>query len=190
MKIRLTESQYERLLTENEKFGKLGGVITEPIIKIFRLIEKKYGKSNLLDRKQDILEFLKLSTGFNKHESNIIFNTYYNKVVNGNLENLLGQPLDFVAIYKIYVDMPTMIHARTYIPGFVSVEATSEQEALNKASDGEYIYMELDENSREFRDPDLDFDLGSDSDIVTDMVLDSIREEWILGVQIDKEGEY
>lgn len=190
MKIRLTEGQYERLLTENENFGRLGDVITEPILKIFKLLEKKYGKSNLLDKKNQVIDFLKLATGFNRHESNIIFNTYYNKVVNGNLENLLGQPLDFVAIYKIYVHMPTIIHARTHIPGFVAVEATSEEEALNKASDGKYIYMELDENSREFRYPDLDFDLGSDSKIVTDMVLDSIRDEWVLGVEIDKEGEY
>lgn len=190
MKIRLTESQYERLLTENEKFGKLGDVITEPIIKIFRLLEKKYGKSNLLDRKQDILEFLKLSTGFNKHEANIIFNTYYNKVVKGNSENLLGQPLDFIGIYKIHVDMPTIIQARTYIPGFVVVEASSEEDAVSKASGGEYIYMELDENSSEFKEPDLDFDVSSDSDIVKDMVIDVLRDEWILGIQLDKEGEY
>jgi hypothetical protein len=75
--------------------------------------------------------------------------------------------------------MPTVISCRTYIEGFVEVTATSPQDAIEKVSDGTYEIMYLNNNSLDFQDPDLDFDLPSDAEIMEEMTLDSVRDvDW------------
>jgi hypothetical protein len=56
------------------------------------------------------------------------------------------------------------------------VEASSEEDAINKMKDGTYIDMEIDEKSREYSDPDIDYDLN-DVDIMEDMVVDHLYDE-------------
>ncbi len=75
--------------------------------------------------------------------------------------------------------MPTVVMARSYIPGFVLVRASSKKDAIDKALNHDYIDMYLDYNSHEYQDPDLDYDLSGDADIMNDMVIDHVSDiDW------------
>ena len=76
-------------------------------------------------------------------------------------------------MYTLSTDLPVYLCGRTHIPGYVTVEASSEEDALDNLQRGEYISMEIDEYSNEWRNPDLDYD-SEDADILEDMVLDHI----------------
>lgn len=166
MKIRLTEGQYKRILTEDTNLK-----ATKPILKVFELLQKKsdkYGRYKVGDLLKVITEYL----GTTEEESYIIYKNF----IDYGLEWEEGEPLEYyeMPVYTIRTIMPTVVSARTYLPGFVEVRAASEEGALNKVLGGEYMDMYLDENSIEFDDPDLDYDLYSDADIAEDMVLDHI----------------
>ena len=94
---------------------------------------------------------------------------------------LLGKELEFMGVYELKTSFPSYLCGRTYLPGFVTVEASSEEDAINKMKDGTYIDMEIDENSQEYRNPDIDYD-SEDIDIMEDMVIDHLydeEEEWL-----------
>jgi hypothetical protein len=91
-------------------------------------------------------------------------------------KDLLGMELEFMGIYELKTYFPSYLCGRTYLPGFVTVEASSEEDAINKMKDGTYIDMEIDEKSREYSDPDIDYDLN-DVDIMEDMVVDHLYDE-------------
>lgn len=177
MKIRLTEGQYNRLLTEDKDFGSLPDTFTPAIIKIFKLLNRNEQQYRTL---KDIKDLLTQTLGINEHESNILVHNYTNKLKEDvDFDSLIGQPIDFIGTYKIKVTMPTIIQCRTFIDGFVEVDANSKEEAINKVENGIYNRMYLDDNSRTFRDPDLDFDLPYDAEIMEDMTLDNFRDiDW------------
>ena len=75
--------------------------------------------------------------------------------------------------------MPTVVSCRTYIDGFVEVTANSKEEAIDKLENGIYERMYLDSDSLDFMNPELDYDLPSDAEIMEDMTLDSFRDvDW------------
>lgn len=177
MKIRLTEGQYNRLLTEDKDFGSLPDTFTPAIIKIFKLLNRNEQQYRTL---KDIKDLLTQTLGINEHESNILVHNYMNKLKEDvDFDSLIGQPIDFIGTYTIKTIMPTVIMARTYIPGFVEVTAKSKEEALEKVMSGEYNQMYLDENSIEYNNPDLDYDTASDGEIMEDMVIDHVEDiDW------------
>ena len=159
MKIRLTEGQYNRLLTEDKDFGSLPDTFTPAIVKIFKLLNRNEQQYRTLKDIKDLLtQTLKEDVDF---------------------DSLIGQPIDFIGTYTIKTIMPTVMMARTYIPGFVEVIAKSKEEALEKVMNGEYNEMYLDENSIEYGMPDLDYDPASDGEIMEDMVIDHVGDiDW------------
>jgi hypothetical protein len=171
MKIRLTEGQYKRILTEDTNLK-----ATKPILKVFELLQRKsnkYGRYKVGDLLKVISEYL----GTTEEESYIIYKNF----VDYGLEWEENEPLEYyeMPVYTIRTIMPTVVTTRTYLPGFVMVKAASEENALNKALDGEYMNMYLDENSIEYDNPDLDYDLYADADIMEDMVIDHIDDvDW------------
>lgn len=177
MKIRLSESQYNRLLTEDKDFGSLPDTFTPAIIKIFKLLNRNEQQYRTL---KDIKDLLTQTLGINEHESNILVHNYMNKLKEDvDFDSLIGQPIDFIGTYTIKTIMPTVMMARTYIPGFVEVTAKSKEEALEKVMNGEYNEMYLDENSIEYGMPDLDYDPASDGEIMEDMVIDHVEDiDW------------
>lgn len=177
MKIRLTEGQYNRLLTEDKDFGSLPDTFTPAIIKIFKLLNRNEQQYRTL---KDIKDLLTQTLGINEHESNILVHNYMNKLKEDvDFDSLIGQPIDFIGTYTIKTIMPTVMMARTYIPGFVEVTAKSKEEALEKVMNGEYNEMYLDENSIEYGMPDLDYDPASDGEIMEDMVIDHVEDiDW------------
>ena len=171
MKIRLTEGQYKRILTEDTSLK-----ASRPILKMFELLDRDWNK--LGTKKIDgplkmITEYL----GTTEEESYIIYKNFINR----GLDWEVGEPLQYyeMPVYTIRTIMPTAVTARTYLPGFVEVKATSEENALNRVLGGEYMDMYLDENSIEFDNPDLDYDLYVDGEIQEEMVIDHIDDvDW------------
>ena len=171
MKIRLTEEQYKRILTEDTNLK-----VTRPIRKMFELLDRNWGKLGT-KKIDDVLKMISQHLGTSEDESYIIYKNF----MSHRLDLIEGDPLQYyeMPVYTIRTIMPTVVTARTYLPGFVMVKAASEENALNKALDGEYMNMYLDENSIEFDNPDLDYDLMGDADIMEDMVIDHIDDvDW------------
>jgi hypothetical protein len=176
MKIKLTETQYNRLLTEDKNYGRLGDTFQQYMVRVFKLL----GKKNLSD--EEMKKTIKEDLGLSDHETNILLYNYKNKFLPipiSEYDSLIGEPIDFVGTYKIAVDMPTVVSCRTYIAGFVEVTANSKEEAINKVEDGIYGRMYLDTNSLDFMNPELDFDLPDDGEIMVEMTLDNFRDvDW------------
>ena len=180
MKIRLTEEQYRRLLIEDKDYGRLGEKVQQYMVNMFELLDKRIQTPAIEseDNKDEIIDIIKSHLGLNDHEANIVYYNYINKWLNRS-GNIVGEPLDFVATYTIRTIMPTVVSARTYLPGFVEVTASSSEDALDKVLNGEYNTMYLDENSFEFDNPDLDYDMYGDADIMEDMVIDHVGDiDW------------
>jgi hypothetical protein len=98
MKIRLTESQYSRLLKENNDFGSLGNRITHNTIKFFKFLDTQYTSEDLVLNREKIIEDLKKTVSLSEKESEILLFNYQNRWRKGdkNVEKLLGQPLNWV----------------------------------------------------------------------------------------------
>jgi len=167
MKIRLTEGQYKRLLTEDLK-GRFNS-ITPQVLKLMELIYNHIGKNG---SKDEVTKFLIKDMGLTTNESLTIYNSWsldFRWLDGDGYLDLLGKELEFKGIYSIKLDFPAYLCGRTYIPGYVTVEASSEEEALDNAQGGTYIDMEIDEDSQEYLNPDIDYEI-SDVDIMEDMV--------------------
>ena len=178
MKIRLTEGQYKRLLTEDLK-GRFNS-ITPKVLRLMELIYKHHNLSS----KDEVTKFLIKDMGLTTNESLTIYNSWITDFVDtptNGWGELLGKELEFMGVYELKTSFPSYLCGRTYLPGFVTVEASSEEDAINKMKDGTYIDMEIDENSQEYRNPDIDYD-SEDIDIMEDMVIDHLydeEEEWL-----------
>ncbi len=177
MKIRLTEGQYKRLLTEDKK-GRFNTITPQ----VFRLMELIY-KHHKLSSKKEIISFLEKDMGIIGNESLTIYHSWITDFVDtptNGWGELLGKELEFMGVYELKTNFPSYLCGRTYLPGFITVEASSEEDAINKMKGGTYIDMEIDENSQEYRNPDIDYD-SEDIDIIEDMVIDHLydeEEEW------------
>jgi hypothetical protein len=176
MKVRLTEYQYNRLLTEDTNYGRLGDTFQQYMIRTFKLLSKK----SLSD--DEIKKTFKEDLGLSDHESNILLYNYKNKFSSipvSEYDSLIGEQIDFVGTYKIKVNMPTVVSCRTYIDGFVEVTANSKEDAIDKVENGIYERMYFDSDSLYFRNPDFDYELPDDAEIMEDMTIDSFRDiDW------------
>ena len=174
MKLRLTEGQYKRLLSEDNK-GRFN-TVTPQVIRLMELINKHY----LSSPKKEVIKSLINDMGLTENESLTIWNGWVKDFSSLDIESyrdLLGKELEFKGVYTVSADLPVYLCGRGHIPGYVTVEASSEEDALDNLQRGEYISMEIDEYSNEWRNPDLDYDL-EDADIMEDMVLDHISYDY------------
>lgn len=172
MKIRLTEGQYRRILTEDKNLK-----VTKPIRKIFELLHRSWDKISL-KKIEDVLKMISEHLGVTEDESYMIYKNFISYGL-GLVEGDSLQHYD-MPVYTIKTTMPTLVTARTYMVGFVEVKGTSEENALNRVLDGKYVDMYLDEDSMEYQSPDLDYDLSSDDvEIIDRMVLDHVGDvDW------------
>ena len=155
MKIRLTEGQYKRLLSEDKR-GRFN-TVTPQVIRLMELIHKFHKISS----KEETVKFLIRDMGLTNNGALTIWNSWVK---------------DFSSlVYTVSADLPVYLCGRGHLPGYVTVEASSEEEAIDNIQRGEYISMEIDEDSNEWRNPDLDYD-SEDADIMEDMVIDHISD--------------
>ena len=180
MKLRLTEGQYKRLLSEDNK-GRFNTVTPQ----VARLMELIY-KHHKMSPKGETVKFLIRDMGLTNNEALTIWNSWIKDFSSLDLidyRDSIGNELEFKGVYTVSTDLPVYLCGRGHIPGYVTVEASSEEDALDNLQRGEYISMEIDEYSDEWRNPDLDYD-SEDADIMEDMVLDHISDYGI-GEMID-----
>lgn len=172
MKIRLTEGQYKRILAEDNNLK-----VTKPIRKMFELLHRNWDKLSL-KKIDDVLKMISEHLGVTEDVSYMIYKNF----MSYGLGLVEGDSLQYyeMPVYTIKTTMPTLVTARTYMVGFIEVKATSEENAINRALDGKYIDMYLDEDSMEYQNPDLDYDLSSDDvEIIDRMVIDHVGDvDW------------
>ncbi len=174
MKIRLTEGQYKRLLSEDKR-GRFN-TVTPQVIKLMEIISQESRQHLGLKRKMK--ELLIKDMGLTENESLTIWNAWvkdFSSLDIDSYKDLLGKELEFKGVYTVSADLPVYLCGRGNIPGYVTVEASSEEDALDNLQRGEYISMEIDEYSNEWRNPDLDYG-SEDADIMEDMVIDHISD--------------
>lgn len=172
MKLRLTEGQYKRLLSEDNK-GRFN-TVTPQVARLMELIHKHHKMSP----KGETVKFLIRDMGLTNNEALTIWNSWIKDFSSLDLidyRDSIGNELEFKGVYTVSTDLPVYLCGRTHIPGYVTVEASSEEDALENLHRGEFISMEIDEDSNEWRNPDLDYD-SEDADIMEDMVLDHISD--------------
>ena len=147
MKIKLTESQYNRLLTEDsDDWGRLTDKVTPFIVKLFKLIQNKLPETAPLNIK---IKFLRDTMALPINEALIVAYTYeqFYKENITNWDNLIGEPLQFKGIYSFTGDVPMTadMWARGYGPATIYAIAGSKEEALEKSIDSSAFVV--DENS-------------------------------------------
>ena len=172
MKIRLTEGQYKRLLSEDKR-GRFN-TVTPQVIRLMELINKHY----LPSPKKEVIKSLINDMGLTENESLTIWNGWEKDFSSLDIESyrdLLGKELEFKGVYTLSSDLPVYLCGRGHLPGYITVEASSEEDALENLHRGEFISMEIDEDSNEWRNPDLDYD-SEDADILEDMVIDHMSD--------------
>jgi len=172
MKIRLTEGQYKRLLSEDKR-GRFN-TVTPQVIRLMELIHKFHKISS----KEETVKFLIRDMGLTNNGALTIWNSWvkdFSSLDIDSYKDLLGKELEFKGVYTLDVDLPVYLCGRGQLPGYVTVEASSEEEAIVNLQRGEYISMEIDENSNEWRNTDLDYN-AENADIMEDMMINHISD--------------
>ena len=163
MKLRLTESQYKRLLSEqmsseelidddgvHKKMGKkIDKFISKLFIHIFETDKitpqtmagpYEYGYRSLVKVISEVGDY-------NRHSSLILAHNYikyFDLIKNGDVENLIGKPLEYYALFK--VDVPLRYTGEVTGIGYGSIEAysTSPDKFLDQIENGEYDINDVD----------------------------------------------
>jgi len=175
MKIKLTESQYNRLLTEDtEDWGRLTDKVTPFIVKLFKLIQNKLPETAPLNIK---IKFLRDTMALPINEALIVAYTYeqFYKENITNWDNLIGEPLQFKGIYSFTGDVPMTadMWARGYGPATIYAIAGSKEEALEKSIDSSAFVV--DENS--IVDDNIAWDTDIENiDVQHDMLSDTLYD--------------
>ncbi len=198
MKIRLTESQYKRLLSEDsydrawdqsyQIQKEIGEKITKFIAKLFINInevdrisppmmvsERPYGYKTLVDKIKSIGNYKGSTSLLLAHN----YIKYYNLIKNGDVDGLIGQPLEFYA--KFQIDVPLYYNGYLHGSGTGKIEefATSPKEFYDMIEQGEYEFNDVDVDI--FHDPyDINWELNSN------MTKDSIDDSFDKTIDIDE----
>jgi len=176
MKIKLTESQYNRLLTEQDQdFGRLTDKVTPFIVKLFKLIEKQLPPDSDVPSKvkflQDVMALPldeSLIVAYNHHqffEDNII-----------NWDNFLGKPLKYMGIYEVTASvlMTADLYGRGYGEATIYAMGRSAEQAFeNVKSSHSFI---VDDNSIE-DGIEWDYDVEN-IEVENDMLVDAFEYDY------------
>ena len=137
MKVKLTEEQYKRLLTENtgDEWGNVSKTVDPFIIKVFRQIRDKIQNGGL-KMNSDIVDYIVRDLVLTQEEAIILAHNF--KVMvdfhsQDDLNELLGKPMEFMGVWQIPTHIPTVVEltGRGYPEGRVYAMGRTPQEALN-----------------------------------------------------------
>jgi len=176
MKIKLTEEQYIRLLTEEDQdFGRLSDKVTPFIVKLFKLIEKQLpSKSNVYSKVKFLQDVMALPldesliVAYNHHrffKDNII-----------NWDNFLGKPLKYMGIYEVTTDVPMTadLFGRGYGEATIYALGRSAEQAFENVKSS-HSYLVDDTSIRD--DIEWDYDVEN-VEIENDMLVDSFQDDY------------
>ena len=165
MKLRLTEGQYKRLLSEQETseelidydgvHKKMGKKIDKFISKLFIHIFEtdkitpqtmegpyEYGYKSLVKAISEVGDY-------NRHSSLILAHNYikyFDLIKNGDVENLIGKSLEYYALFQ--VDVPLHYSGEVSGTGYGSIEgfSTSPDKFFDQIESGEFDINDVDVN--------------------------------------------
>jgi len=173
MKVKLTEKQYTRLLTENtgDEWGRVSKTVDAFTIKVFKQIRDKIQNGGL-KMNSDIVDYIVNSLVLTQEEAIILAHNF--KVMvdfhsQDDLNELLGKPMEFMGIWQIPTHIPTVVEltGRGYPSGRVYAMGRTSEEALRTIRDG----AEDDFEVGDMNELDLDAVLDEfDIDIVDDIL--------------------
>ena len=170
MKIKLTETQYNRLLTETQQ---VGDKVTPFVVKMFKLIENKVGFKHL----ENVMAFLMDTMSLSVNDALVVATTYeqFREEEMTEWDNLIGKPLQTKKVYGFKTSVPVMasMYARGYGDATVYALGYSEKDALANVLDNNKFTVELEDEDTIDWDTDIE-----DIEINTDMLLDDMSEEY------------
>ena len=142
MKVKLTESQYNRLLTEDtgENWGRVSKTVNAFIVRLFKKIRDKIQNGGL-KMNSDIVDYIVRDLALTQEEAIILAHNF--KVMvdfhsQEDLNELLGKPMEFMGVWKIPTHVPTVVEltGRGYPEGRVYAMGRTPQEALSTITHG------------------------------------------------------
>ncbi len=172
MKVKLTEEQYNRLLTENtgDEWGRVSKTVDAFTIKVFKKIRDKIQNGGL-KMNSDIVDFIVDVLVFTQEEAIILAHNF--KVMvdlhsQDDLNELLGKPMEFMGVWQIPTHVPTVVEltGRGYPDGRVYAMGRTPEEALRTIRDGAEDDFEVGDMNELDLDAVLDY---FDIDIVDDI---------------------
>lgn len=174
MRIKINEEQYNRLLSENV-YSKLGDTITKPIIRIMISLKNDYDVDF-----EGYLGIEKIKQDFSLNHSDALslihnYKEYFQNKSIDEFDQMLGKPLTKINEYIISVNLPAIVQARAFVDSKIIVRASSPQDALDLAANGDYVRMDIDRGSRYNQNVDLDWDFD-DAEILDDMATDLLND--------------
>ena len=201
MRIKLRESQYSRLLKENDKdfldgtvnFKEIGNKVDKFIIKCYNFIRKNYTNLNQL---RDIPMFSKkISQDLvipNAVALVICYNYYLmNNKINpekyeGDFSEFLGEPLEFYGEFELSEEIPVRGYLNGYQMGKYTGYATNQEEFLDQLEDGEYYNYDTTDSYVDYDASNIDWEIddGYVDDFLYQRIDDQDREDLIDNVEL------
>jgi len=170
MKIKLTETQYNRLLTETQQ---VGDKVTPFVVKMFKLLDNKVKHKHL----DNVMAFLMDTMSLSVNDALVVATTYeqFREEEMTEWDNLIGKPLQTKKVYGFKTSVPVMasMYARGYGDATVYALGYSEKDALANVLDNNKFTVELEDEDTIDWDTDIE-----DIEINTDMLLDDMSEEY------------
>lgn len=172
MKLRLTEGQYKRLLSEDNKsfldgqvdFKNIGNRVDKFVANCFEYIYKITATDNVNFLTRTFMTEFSITEG----ESALLSHNY-NKLNDGTGEfkKFIGEPLEFYGEFSWEGALPVMSHINGTVDGKYTGYATSPEEFYEKMEEGDYddVYdeggdVDWDHN---YIDWEIDYDWASES---------------------------
>ena len=172
MKVKLTESQYNRLLTEDtgDEWGRVSKTVNAFIVRLFKEIRDKIQNGGL-KMNSDIVDFIVNDLALTQEEAIILAHNF--KVMvdfhsQEELDELIGKPMEYMGVWKIPTHIPTVVEltGRGYPEGRVYAMGRTPQEALRTIRDGS----------------EDDFEVGQMGDLDVDSIMDEFDMDIVDGV--------
>ena len=202
MRIKLRESQYSRLLKENDKdfldgtvnFKEIGNKVDKFIIRCYNFIKKRYPNFKQL---RDVPMFSKkISQDLvipNAVALVICYNYYLiNSKINpekyeGDFTEFLGEPLEFYGEFELHEDIPLRGFLSGYQMGTYTGYATNQEEFLTQLENGDYYDYDVDDAQYvEYDGGDIQWEIdeGYIDDYISDRIYDNDWEDIVDNVNL------
>lgn len=189
MKIKLSESQYNRLLVENDKefldgkveFPHIGNKVNKFIVKLFNYIYKKMGRFTR-SNSREIRNIITRDFGLTNAEAELLGHNYATFSASDEVSDFssyLGEPLEFYGELKFNTRIPMQAYISGTMDGYVTGHATSVDDFIEQLKDNTWEDIDTDwvddiESYPEDGEWEIDTDYAVDR--ITDEIIDLQRQ--------------
>jgi len=187
MRIKLRESQYSRLLKENDKdfldgsvnFKEIGNKVDRFLIKCYNFIRKHYPNFNHLRNIPSFSQKVAQDLAIPNAVSLVICYNYLllwdkldPKNYEGDFSEMLGEPLEFYGEFELSEEIPVRGYLNGYQMGKYTGYATNQEDFLDQLEDGEYYSYDTTDNYVEYDGVDIDWEI--DEGYIDDFIYDRV----------------